>query len=335
MSIFLDLLISSAMIIRYLTLILFFSAFDARSACPTFFERIRSIFFAPKHEVIFSENLLKDLKRFEAVESPKVKSVLFQNTNSPKFFFLVSKLPRSMIKEFMSMKNDRAYVVEYRNKLFKELPHLRNTHLDNVFEGVKFVLLGNKNINLKEFFENGLAKYEKLSSREKLEIKSYHEENVLISKAFDNWHKNYHKNIKVLSREGRSIKFTINGRLLEGKIVNKRGGEFVIFHAPKEMFSHPFWNPLNHKYIAEIIARGVKGKDLYPVSVGLNGRLYLLDGNHRSTIDARSKLPAEIPFPMETANLREHFDLIGRSQPTTSELIKIYKGELDPWSLLK
>ena len=247
----------------------------------------------------------------------------------------MSKLPRSMVNELVSMKGDRAYVVEYRNKLFNELPHLRNTHLDNVFEGVKFVLLGNKSVSLKDFFETGLAKYEKLSSREKLEIKNTYEENVLISKAFDNWHKNYHKTIEVISREGKIIKFSINGKVFQGKIVNKRGGEFVIFHAPKEMFSHPFWNPLNHKHIAEIISRGVKGKDLYPVSVGLNGRLYLLDGNHRSTIDVREKLPAEIPFPMETANLREHFDLIGRSQPTTSELIKIYKGELDPWSLLK
>ena len=109
---------------------------------------------------------------------------------------------------------------------------------------------------------------------------------MLISNANKYWESNFFQDILVISKSGNNIKFKIGETVYNGKIVEKRGGRFVVFNAPKELFEHPAWNPLDHRYIAKLAGDpGFKGKEFYPVSVGLNGKLYLLDGNHRSTVD--------------------------------------------------
>ncbi len=319
---------------KIVVLVSFSSTLSA--SCPTFFERLKSVFFKPSISITLSENVKNDLFQFKTSKFPKSKKVTFSNTGSNEYGFLLSNLPKSFLEVLKNTPKDSRHVIELRDKVFGVNSKLKDSIFVNVFEGLRFEAIGSKEGTYKDFIYERLAEYEKLSSTKKDSIKESYSHGLLISNANKYWESNFFQDILVISKSGKNIKFKIGEIVFDGKIVEKRGGKFVIFNAPKELFEHPAWNPLDHRYIAKLANDpSFKGKDFYPVSVGLNGKLYLLDGNHRSTVDPRSKLPAEIPYPMKTASIRNYLDLIGTPQPTTAQKIQIYKGELDPYSFLK
>ena len=295
-----------------------------QAGCPSFFERIKSVFFVPTLKINIPENVKSELYHFDVKVYPRTKKVTFTNTSSNEFGFLLSKVPRSFVDVLKSTPVESRHLSELKQKVFAVKSNLKDSILENIFDGLRSHTIGSKEETFEGLVNNRLSEYEKLPSREKERIEGNYSYGLLISKANKHWESSYRKKLDVVSENGNRVVFRIGERTYSGKIVEKRGGKFVVFKAVKEDFSHPAWNPLDHKYIAKLASDpSFKGKDIYPVSVGLNGRLYLLDGNHRSTLDSRAMLPAEIPYPMQTASLRNYLDLIGVPQPTTQQKIKI------------
>ena len=307
----------------------------AHAGCPTFFERIKSVFFKPTLTINIPENVKNDLFNFDVSSFPKTKRVTYTNTGSNEFGFLLSKVPPSFIEVIKKTPVNSRHVLELKEKVFAVNSKLKGSILENIFDGLRSHTIGAKEETFEGLINRRLSEFERSSLKEKDRIEGNYSHGLIISKVNKHWESNYKSKLQIISKNGNKVVFKIGERTYSGKIVEKRGGKFVIFKAAKEDFSHPAWNPLDHQYIAKLANDPTfKGKDFYPVSVGHNGRLYLLDGNHRSTLDSRAMLPAEIPYPMYTATLRNHLDLIGRPQPTTEQKIKIMKGELDPYSLL-
>jgi hypothetical protein len=319
-----------------LAFILVYTPLISEAGCPTFFERVKSVFFKPSLKITLSESVKNDLFHFRFNEFPKSKKVTFSNSRSNEFGFLLTKLPKSFIEVLVSTPKDSRHLLELKDKVFRINRKMKDSIFENIFDALRFETIGKEEGTFESVIQKRLSEFEKLSSSKKSRIEESYSYGLLVSKASRHWESNFFNDIPVISQHGNKITFKIGDKIFEGKIVERRGGKFVVFLASKDLFSHPAWNPLDHRYIAKLASDPTfRGKDFYPVSVGLNGRLYLLDGNHRSTVDPRGKLPAEIPYPMKTSNIRNYLDLIGKPQPTTVQKIQILKGELDPNTLLQ
>ena len=155
----------------------------AEASCPTFFERLKSVFFRPSIVVTLSENVKNDLFQFKASEFPKSKKVTFSNTGSNEYGFLLSNLPKSFIEVLKTVPKSSRHVTELRDKVFGVNSKLKDSIFVNVFEGLRFEALGSKEGTFKEFVVERLTEYERLSSVKKDSIKDSYSYGLLISKS--------------------------------------------------------------------------------------------------------------------------------------------------------
>lgn len=307
-------------------------------SCLGFFDKIKSVFLQRNHQIELTPEVVKDIETFVQNGNPNIKSVLFRNPQSNKFSFLISKIPNHLYIFLSQAKVNSRYLSEMKLKLYETNPALKETFIEIIFENMNFVARTNSNqtiVDFKDFFSKRIDEFNGLDISVKRQIQAEYQGNLLISRAFRNWEQNFNRKLTIIRKDGNKVEFQISNHRITGEIVIKNGIEFVHFNAPKTLMNHPAWNPLDFNYISQLASSARPPvKERYPVTIGLNEKLYLLDGNHRFTVDSRDFVPVEAPFPLETANIRIHLDLIGRPQPSTSQKIEILNGELDPWSLL-
>ena len=146
-------------LLKIVVLISFSSTLSA--SCPTFFERLKSVFFKHSISITLSENVKNDLFQFKTSEFPKSKKVTFSNTGSNEYGFLLSNLPKSFIEVLKTIPKDSRHVTELRDKVFGVNSKLKDSIFVNVFEGLRFEAIGSKEGTYKEFINQRLAEYEK------------------------------------------------------------------------------------------------------------------------------------------------------------------------------
>lgn len=113
----------------------------------------------------------------------------------------------------------------------------------------------------------------------------------------------------------------------------RKDGQWIIT-VPKERVAHPFWNPVSQEKLMAMTSAGVKTPRAYETTLGLDGRFYLLDGNHRFELDPRGMIRVKISDPPQTTNLRGMFDLVGIPQPSESQILDFHEGRIDWRGLL-
>lgn len=109
-----------------------------------------------------------------------------------------------------------------------------------------------------------------------------------------------------------------------------REGDEWILRVPKERLAHPAWNPVSREKLMEMARAGVEPPKQYQVSVGHDGKFYLLDGNHRSELESRALVKVRIPDPPRTSNLSGFFDLVNLPQPDAQRILDFHEGRI-PW----
>jgi hypothetical protein len=116
---------------------------------------------------------------------------------------------------------------------------------------------------------------------------------------------------------------------------DSNGRSFVVAVVPRKKLMHPAWNPISDQERLGLAASpNLRFPDRYPVEVGQNGELFLLDGNKRSELDPRELVPIELPWPLKTSGWRRYFDHWGYAQPSFEEMQQLQNG-LDPIELVR
>lgn len=107
----------------------------------------------------------------------------------------------------------------------------------------------------------------------------------------------------------------------------KEEGESIVITIPKEKAKSPAWNPLTREQREKIIANNVPAPDVYETVMGLDGKFYLLDGNHRFHLkETKAKIKVKISS-FKTAPLNIFIDLVGESHIDYKSLKLVYSGE--------
>lgn len=110
--------------------------------------------------------------------------------------------------------------------------------------------------------------------------------------------------------------------------VRYRGAISWEMEVPIESIHHAAWNPVSPEKIMDMAKAGVRSPREYQATVGVDGRIYLLDGNHRLRLDGRKKVRVIISDPPATTNFRNTLDLVGVRQPSSEEAEAIVRGVL-------
>ncbi len=97
----------------------------------------------------------------------------------------------------------------------------------------------------------------------------------------------------------------------------------IILRARASDLVHPYENPVNIEHVVKLSQIGVKPPKKFDVAVGLDGKLYVEDGNHRlELLNAQDWVEVRISNPPTTVTLPAHFVLVGERFPGSDDFIQ-------------
>jgi hypothetical protein len=107
----------------------------------------------------------------------------------------------------------------------------------------------------------------------------------------------------------------------------------LVLDVPLDRLRRPAWNPIDHGYIRDNLARFRRGRlapvDVYRyISVGLDGYFYLTNDNHKAFVDTRERVKVLLPEPVATMSIAQMFDAIGWYQPTVEQQVEFFLGRM-------
>lgn len=186
---------------------------------------------------------------------------------------------------------------------------------------------------VKEWLQNGLSSFEKqrthfkdidliLLQKYKWDIDMYYAEQ---------WWKKFGEISLPIEKIGKNkYLITVKDNVFEGYIQNHRNSRYIVFKdIPRDLICIPGSNPLDHKYLAKLFQNSnhIDIPEIFYASIGLDGRFYLDDGNHRFVVSNRKKFKLRMPYPPKTLSLRDYIMYLGGINPTIKDIIAIYKKE--------
>jgi hypothetical protein len=189
-----------------------------------------------------------------------------------------------------------------------------------------------KGETLSEWITAGIRNFNSLDDDARKSIIRKIGEDIIQEKAILFFRKSFHADLKLITEGKRQY---IQLKDTRYPVISRIDGDFVI-GVPRSVVAHPAWNPYNSKKAMSIIADGtIEAPKSYYVNVGLDGKFYLLDGNHRfDYVDRRDVVPVRVTKELKTTNLRIFLDDIGVTQPDFATQIKIMNREVSPYSVV-
>lgn len=113
-----------------------------------------------------------------------------------------------------------------------------------------------------------------------------------------------------------------------------RDGSAWIAEVPREILAHRFDNPVSTKKLIQMSEMRVRPPSAYAVDVGLDGRMYITDGNHRFELDPRKVVKVRLADPPSTVSLPVMLDFLGARQPAREAVLRFRNGEITLEELL-
>jgi hypothetical protein len=291
-----------------------------------FFLTSNDVFSAERSCFHFLDLFSKASKEsFELIEAKKVQDLVLKEWAVGKiayrYFYsedhmatLFESMPKAL-QEIM-IKADRL-PEEERTKLYSQL--YINSEKQLLWNELILYLPKNK---------SGWTKF-KIDPIKKVEVEKEIQEAMLMGRANYAYTHKYYAPIKVDYQK----KILIIGHIsypIEKKIFSNQW----ITYIPKVKLVRPAWNPLEPGKSASVLSHGDRINIYTNVSVGLNGKFYLTDGNHRfAFLEKREIVPVLINFD-RTANLREFISHLGGIEISEKEILDLYEGRKLPFDFL-
>ena len=305
------------------------------SFCPLFLKQFYQRLITPSYQSPELTQIQRQaFLELKEKKIPKINWRYYSESNSLYFWYLLSKLPLPIIDYLKKAPSNVSDYNIYRNTLVNKISLETNSIIHNSLNGLRELAKSSSEISTAEKIEIELNKIKELSPEKLLELEKHFTQKVNRQNASNLWYVKYRLQFEYKQISRSTYEVTIGEHIYTGNLITKNGHQFILLEVPKDQFVHPAWNPLDFKYIQTLTAGNYQRKSYYPTQIGLDGKFYLLDGNHRYTVDSRSTLKAEVPFPPQSATIRNYLDDIGVSQPSITSIIDIYENRLPPIEII-
>ena len=186
---------------------------------------------------------------------------------------------------------------------------------------------------MREWIRGRLAEREKkLTANPELaaQWRALHAQLVEEYRATQYWYRAFQVDLPFERTGGNKIRVSVGQNVYAGHV---RNGEAILW-VPASQVAHPAWNPLSETNLMYMARDRVPPPDAWPTSVGLDGKFYLQDGNHRFAISGKQEVWVRIAFPPRTEPLRIFLDTWGVTQPRMGDVVRLYRGETTIWEFL-
>lgn len=305
------------------------------SFCPLFLKQLYQKLITPSYQAPeLTQVQRQSFQELKEKKIPKINWRYYSESNSVYFWYLLSKLPLPVIEYLKQAPNNLSDYNSYRNTLVNKISLETNNIIHNSLNGLRELARKQSELSTAEKIEIELQKIKELPPEKLLELENHFRNKVNRQNASNLWYVKYRLQFEYKQISSLTYEVKIGEHIYTGNVITKNGHQFILLEVPKEQFSHPAWNPLDFNYIQTLTSGNYQRKSYYPAQIGLDGKFYLLDGNHRYTVDTRSTLKAEVPFPPKSATIRNYLDDIGVSQPNINTIVNIYENRLAPIEVL-
>ena len=286
------------------------------SFCPLFLKQFYQRLITPSYQAPqLTQVQRQSFLDIKEKSIPKINWRSYSEVNSIHFWYLFSKLPLPVVEYLKQAPTNLSDYNIFRNNLVSEINLETNNIIHNSLNGLREIAQYNSEQLLTNKIDTELQKIQQLSPDKLRELENHFVQKVNRQNATNLWYVKYRLQFKYRQINRTTYEVTIGEYVYTGKLITKNGHQFLLMDVPKDHFTHPAWNPLDFKYIQTLTSGNYQRRSYYPTQIGLDGKFYLLDGNHRYTVDTRSTLKAEVPFPPQSATIRNYLDDIGVSQP--------------------
>jgi len=248
------------------------------------------------------------------------------NIGDEYFFFLLRETPDQIVDLFRRAPTKNK---EFKAYFFEVGKRLKNNDFQTLFP----VLLENfyrkmdgRSIDARTFIADGLENLDKLTLERIAEIRKIlfeKFESTLSTRAVRN---GFYKKLEVTTIDGKQF-IKIGPEIYPYR---KDKGRHLI-KVPRLEMRHPAWNPINTKNAVAIATARVPPPENYRVAIGLDGKFYIEDGNHRfSIVEFREEIWVELGHGLKTLNVSMFYDYAYGGLMASSEMKRIMAGKLDP-----
>ena len=302
-------------------------------SCSTFMQKLVNIIGISTYKVpALEEKAVVELQEFLKNNFSELKKISFNDIYYNEGKYLLSILPKSTIMHLKKYPEKREDVIKFKEDLSNNFGLGSNSVFNNIFSILSSVKRRGGDISVE--IDRAIDEYNNLPEVTKNELKLEFERGQFNFMASHYW-TNFGKIPLELIENFNSLQVKVGENIYTGKRARRRGNEIIILRVPVSKVKHPAWNPLDHQYLAKLASDPFSStKKEFDVVVGHDGFFYLMDGNHRFTFYTGIEVNVIISTPAQTVSLKNYFDLINVSQPSASEIGKIYQGIIDPYEMI-
>ena len=283
-----------------LILLLLFSPTEGRADCPEFLKKIGD-WLRPSQRSPSVAEIRMDHARTLGFQYQLSGMPYLQNASLPEVYLYFESLPDALKAELkvLPLEEIESSAVGFASN-FRELIRIHRGAIE---------IAG----GLEGFFEKYSNDFQKIDSGTRVVLEKKVRMRVLRSK------------IDFVSKSTRAP-LPIDGESLvigsrRYPVLESNSSKIVVRVKASEIH-HPYENPVSVERIAKMAEAGVRPPKQFEASVGMDGRFYAEDGNHRLELLGKDEwVKVALSSPPTTVNFDSYFPLIGERIPDADRIL--------------